>query len=100
MLLQISHFLPRCNRCWTKQYCSMECLQEDFVTKHEDACKEKSDPRKKKVKEERKLRKEAEKARVEEDSAALMNKLDLDGADEDSKKGALEAFEQITKAKM
>ena len=78
----------------------MECLQEDLRTKHEDACKEKSDPRKKKVKEERKLRKEAEKARVEEHSAALMNKLDLDGADEDSKKDALEAFEQFTKAKM
>ena len=70
------------------------------MTKHEDACKVESDPRKKKVKEERKLRKEAEKARVEEDSAALMNKLDLDGADEDSKKDALEAFEQFTKAKM
>ena len=99
MLLQISHFLPRCNRCWTKQYCSMECLQEDFEDKHEDACKVESDPRKKKVKEERKLRKEAEKARVEEDSAALINKLDLDG-DEDEKKDALEAFEQFTKAKM
>ena len=99
MLLQISHFLPRCNRCWTKQYCSMECLQEDLRTKHEDACKEKSDPRKKKVKEERKLRKEAQKARVEEGSAALINKLDLDG-DEDEKKDALEAFEQFTKAKM
>ena len=70
------------------------------MTKHEDACRVESDPRKKKVKEERKLRKEAEKARVEEHSAALMNKLDLDGADEDSKKDALEAFEQFTKAKM
>ena len=99
MLLQISHFLPRCNRCWTKQYCSMECLLEDFTTKHEDACKVESDPRKKKVKEERKLRKEAQKARVEEGSAALINKLDLDG-DEDEKKDALEAFEQFTKAKM
>ena len=99
LLLQISHFLPRCNRCWTKQYCSMECLQEDFVTKHEDACKEKSDPRKKKVKEERKLRKEAEKARVEEGTANLMDKLDLDG-DEDAKKDALEALEQFTNAKM
>ena len=99
MLLQISHFLPRCNRCWTKQYCSMECLQEDFEDKHEDACKVESDPRKKKVKEERKLRKEAQKARVEEGSAALINKLDLDG-DEDEKKDALEAFEQFTKAKM
>ena len=69
------------------------------MTKHEDACKVESDPRKKKVKEERKLRKEAEKARVEEDSAALINKLDLDG-DEDEKKDALEAFEQFTKAKM
>ena len=69
-------------------------------TKHGDACKVESDPRKKKVKEERKLRKEAEKARVEENSAALMNKLDLGGAHEDSKKDALEAFEQFTKAKM
>ena len=47
----------------------------------------------------RKLRKEAQKARVEEGSAALINKLDLDG-DEDEKKDALEAFEQFTKAKM
>ena len=77
----------------------MECLQEDFEDKHEDACKVESDPRKKKVKEERKLRKEAQKARVEEGSAALINKLDLDG-DEDEKKDALEAFEQFTKAKM
>ena len=77
----------------------MECLQEDFEDKHEDACKVESDPRKKKVKEERKLRKEAQKARVEEGSAALINKLDLDG-DEDAKKEALEAFEQFTKAKM
>ena len=77
----------------------MECLQADFLTKHEDACKVESDPRKKKVKEERKLRKEAQKARVEEGSAALINKLDLDG-DEDEKKDALEAFEQFTKAKM
>ena len=68
------------------------------MTKHEDACKVESDPRKKKVKEERKLRKEAQKARVEEGSAALINKLDLDG-DEDEKKDALEAFEQFTKAK-
>ena len=77
----------------------MECLQEDFEDKHEDACKVESDPRKKKVKEERKLRKEAQKARVEEGSAALINKLDLDG-DEDSKKDALEALEQFTNAKM
>ena len=100
MLLQISHFLPRCNRCWTKQYCSMECLQEDLRTKHEDACKEKSDPRKKKVKEERKLRKEAEKARVEEGTAALMNKIENEIGNEDEKKNALEALEQFTNAKM
>ena len=100
MLLQISHFLPRCNRCWTKQYCSMECLQEDLRTKHEDACKVESDPRKKKVKEERKLRKEAEKARVEEGTAALMNKIENEIGNEDEKKNALEALEQFTNAKM
>ena len=77
----------------------MECLQEDFEDKHEDACKVESDPRKKKVKEERKLRKEAEKARVEEGTADLMNKLDLDG-NEDLKKDAVEALEQFTNAKM
>ena len=70
------------------------------MTKHEDACKVESDPRKKKVKEERKLRKEAEKARVEEDSAALMNKLELVWGDEGAKKDALEALEQFTNAKM
>ena len=106
MLLQISHFLPRCNRCWTKQYCSMECLQEDLRTKHEDACKVESDPRKKKVKEERKLRKEAEKARVEESAAELMNRLDLNllnansSMREEYKKNALEALEKFNNAKM
>ena len=106
LLFKVSHFLPRCDRCLTKIYCSKECLKEDLRTKHEDACKRESDPRKVKVKEKRKLRKEAEKARVEESAAELMNRLDLNllnansSMREEYKKNALEALEKFTNAKM
>ena len=68
-------FVPRCDRCLTKIYCSSECLQQDLRMKHKDSCKKESDPRKVKVKEERKVRKEAEKTRLGNCSTGLVNRV-------------------------
>ena len=104
--MQCAIFIPRCDRCLTKIYCSKECLKQDLREKHEAACKVDSDQRKVKVKEERKVRKEAEKTRVDKKSAELMEKyVDADlvassSVIEDLKKATLEAVEQVANAKM
>ena len=104
--MQYIIFIPRCDRCLTKIYCSKECLKQDLREKHGEACKEESDQRKVKVKDERKVRKEAEKTRVDKMSAKLMKRYedtDLVASSsvvKDFKKATLEAVEQVANAKM
>ena len=43
-----SEKVHRCTGCWTKVYCSQECLDKDWEVVHKEVCNLEEDPKKKK----------------------------------------------------
>ena len=54
----------RCSRCWTKVYCSKECIELDWTTVHKKVCRKGEVARK--VKADRKRRRQGGQEKVEE----------------------------------
>ena len=68
-LFLMFHICTRCNRCYTKNWCSKECLAQDWEEKHKKFCHQKADKRK--VKSGSELRRANEMEALEETFAGM-----------------------------